>query len=270
MRHKGFLAVLLFASLSCAAQTTTTLYDNFNQRFINEALWFSACGGFSVTENCATDIRFGEGNSDGNTGANGQLHLARGMTGNSNSNTGTNYGTAEVFFVNPVPIKSITADITLLNAEVLTCAANSAFSFGQAIIIARFFNAGNGTESDDVGASISVGRSAFTPEEQLDVSAGFFHNGDFSHNLFLGNIPIGTPITATVAWDKANHQFVFSWTNKLTHVTTPGVLSYSFSDTTPAADPEKHLNVEIFPANCTATRAWVSADALFDNVFIGQ
>lgn len=269
MKHKGFLAVLLLASLSCAAQTTTTtLYDNFNQRFINEALWFSGCFGFSVTENCATDIRFGT--SDELGAPEGQLHLARGMTGNSNSDTGTNYGTAEVFFRNPVPIKSITADITVLKAEILTCASNSAFTFGQAIIIARFFNAGNGTESDDVGASIAVRRSAFTPEEQLEVSAGFFHNGDFSHNLFLGNIPIGTPITATVAWDKANHQFVFSWTNKLTHVTTPGALSYSFSDTTPAADPEKHLNVEIFPANCSATRAWVSTDALFDNVFIGQ
>ena len=270
MRHKGFLAALLFVSLSCAAQTTTTLYDNFNQRFINEALWFSGCFGFSVTENCATDIRFGDGNSDGDTGANGHLHLARGMTGNSNSDTGTIYGTAEVFFLNPVPIKSITADITVLKAEVLTCPANSAFWFGQAVIIARFFNAGNGTASDDVGAAIGVQRNPFTPEGQVEVGAGFFHNGDFSHNLFLGNIPIGTPITTTVAWDQANHQFVFSWTNKLTHVTTPGGLSYGFSDTTPAADPEKHLNVEITPPNCSATRAWVSTDALFDNVFIGQ
>lgn len=152
MSQKHLMIVLLsFVSLSCAAQTVT-LYDNFNQRFINQALWFSTCSGFSVTENCATDIRFG------------QLHLARGMTGNSNSDTGTIYGTAEVFFLNPVPIKSITADITVLKADVLTCAANSAFSFGQAIIIARFFNAGNGTTSDDVGAAIAVQRSAFTPD----------------------------------------------------------------------------------------------------------
>ena len=68
MKPRQLLAVLLFAALSCAAQTTT-LYDNFNQRFLNQSLWFSVCGGFSVTEECATDIQVGH------------LHLARGLTG---------------------------------------------------------------------------------------------------------------------------------------------------------------------------------------------
>lgn len=53
MRHKGFLGVLLFATLYCAAQTQT-LYDNFDHRFLNQSLWYSVCAGFSVNEECAT------------------------------------------------------------------------------------------------------------------------------------------------------------------------------------------------------------------------
>jgi hypothetical protein len=256
MKPTQVLLILLLAALPCVAQTTN-LYDNFNQRFLNQALWFSVCGGFSVTEECSTDVRLGH------------LHLERGQTGNSDTNSGTNYGQATAFFLNPVPIKSITADIMVLNIDELSCAANPGFG-GHAAIIARFFNAGDGTEGDDVGASIIFGRGASNPKGQLYVIGSYFHNGDFSHTVSLGTVQIGTPVTATVAWDESNHRFLFSWTNKLTHVTTPGMLSYSLSNAAPAADPEKHLDVEIFPANCTATPTWVEADALFDNVYTGQ
>jgi hypothetical protein len=256
MKIKGLLTVLLFAAVSCGAQTTTP-YDNFSQRFLNQSLWFSVCGGFSVTENCATDV------------AAGTLHLARGMTGNNDTDTGTNYGQGTVFFLNPAGIKSISTDIVVLDISEVSCAANPGFG-GHADIIGRFFNAGDGTENDDVGASIFIGRSASDPKGQLSIGANFFHNNDFNHFLPLGTVEIGTPITARVAWDQANHRFLYSWTNKLTHVTTPGVLSYNLSDTTPAADPEKHLDVEIFPANCTAAPTWEHAEALFDNVYIGQ
>jgi hypothetical protein len=256
MRHKRLLAVLLFATLPCAAQNLT-LYDNFNQRFLNQSLWFSTCAGFSVTEECATDIH------------EGHLHLARGLTGNTDSNTGTNGGAATLFFLDPAPIKSITSDIVVRRIEELTCAANPSFG-GNAGITARFFNAGGGTENDDVGASIIFGRGASMPKGQLYVVGSFFHNGDYSHMVFLGNTQIGRPVTATVAWDQANHRFLFSWTDKLSRVTTPGALSYSFSDTAPPADPEKHFDASPFPTNCTATQTWMSVDALFDNVYIGQ
>ena len=257
MRINQLLTVLLFSAALCAAQTTTTLYDNFNQRFLNQSLWFSVCGGFSVTENCATDV------------VAGNLHLARGMTGNNDTDTGQNYGQGTVFFLNPVGIKSIATDIFVLDISEVTCAANPDFG-GHADIIARFFNAGDGTQDDDVGASIFIGRAASDPKGQLSIGANYFHGGDFSHFIPLGTVNIGTPITARVTWDQANHRFLYSWTNKLTHVTTPGVLTYNLSDTTPAADPEKHLDVEIFPANCTTSTTWQHAEALFDNVFVGQ
>jgi hypothetical protein len=256
MKPKHWMFVLFFVSLSSAAQTVT-LYDNFEGRFLNQALWYSACSGFSVNEVCATEVQ------------DEHLHLARGQTGNTGSNSGNNGGSAIVFFNAPSAIRSITADIVVRNVEIVPCATNQG-SAGQADIIARFFNAGNGTESDDVGASIFIGRSEFSPEGQLYVMGGYFHANDYSHVVFLANITEGTPVTATVTWDQANHRFLYSVTNKITHVSNSQMLAYSFADTTPAADPEKHLNVDIFPNNCATTQTWVRADALFDNVYIGQ
>src|SRR5215831_2827241 len=166
-KHKRFLAVLLFATLPCAAQTLT-LYDNFDHRFLNHSLWWSVCGGFSVNEQCATAVQ------------DEQLHLARGLTGNTDSDTGSNGGAATAFFLNPLPIRSITTDIVVRTVKALPCAANPGFSWANVGITARFFNAGNGTESDDVGAGIILGRSPSTPKGQLYVIGSFFHNGDYS------------------------------------------------------------------------------------------
>jgi hypothetical protein len=257
MRHKGFLGLLLFATLYCAAQTQT-LYDNFDHRFLNQSLWYSVCAGFSVNEECATAVQ------------DEKLHLARGLTGNTDSNTDSNGGTATVFFLNPVPIRSITTDMVVRAVNAIPCAANPGLSWANVGITARFFNAGDGTEADDVGAGIILGRSPSTPKGQMYVLASFFHNGDYSHTVSLGNVTIGTPVTVSVTWDQANRRFLFTWTNKITKVTIPALLSYSFSDTTPAADPEKHLDVQLAPANCTATQTWVFADAVFDNVYVSQ
>jgi len=253
--HYSLVALLIFATLPCVAQSGT-LYDNFDdEKALNQTLWWSVCGGFSVTENCSTDIQ------------DEHLHLARGLTGNNDSNSGTNGGAATAFFIGPFAINSISTDIVVRNIQEVPCATNIGFG-GHADIIARFFNAGDGTVNDDVGASISVGRAASDPKGQLSVLGSYFHNGDYSHVIWLANLTIGTPVTVSVTWDQLNHRFLYSVTNKVTHVTNPGVLAYPFSDTTPPADGEKHLDVEIFPANCTSNQTWVHADALFDNVYV--
>jgi hypothetical protein len=66
------------------------------------------------------------------------------------------------------------------------------------------------------------------------------------------------------------HREFYSWTNKTTNLTTSAVQSYPFADTMPAADPEKHLDVEVFPSNCTAVQTWQYAETLFSNVYIWQ
>src|SRR5215469_14309331 len=171
---KALLAALAFATLPCMAQNPI-LYDNFNQRFLNQNLWYSVCAGFSVTENCATDIQ------------EGHLHISRGLLGNSDSNGGTNGGAATVFFIGPYAINSITTDIQVRDAEAISC-GTIAGSGGHADIIARFFNSGSGNVNDDVGASIVVERDSPNPKGQLSVVAGYFTNGDYSHNFWLTNI----------------------------------------------------------------------------------
>lgn len=257
-KPRGLVAVIAFATLPCVAQAQTqVLYDNFDSKFLNQSLWYSVCGGFSVTENCATDIQ------------DEHLHLARGLTGNSDSNSGTNGGAATAFFIGPFAINSISTDIVVRNVEEIRCTTNTGFG-GHADIIARFFNSGSGSVNDDVGASLFIGRGASDPKGQLYVMGNYFTNGDYSHVVWLTNITIGTPVTVTLRWDQPNHRFLYSVTNKLTLITSSGMLAYPYSDTMPAVDPEKHLDVEIFPANCTSNQTWVHADALFGNVYVGQ
>ena len=250
----ALLAMLTLATLQCVAQSGA-LYDNFDTNVLSQALWWSACRGFSVTENCSTDIQ------------DEHLHLARGLTGNNDSNSGTNDGAATAFFNGPVAITSITADILVRRIDEVSCPVNPGFG-GHADIIARFFNTGDGTTNGDVGATFFIGRSASDPKGQLGVFGNYFNNGDYSHSVWLANVQMGTPVTATLTWDQANHRFLYSVTNKITHITNAGMLAYPFSDTTPAADPEKHLDVEIFPANCTSNSTWVHAEALFGNVYV--
>ena len=152
-KHYGLLAMLVLATLPCAAQTVT-LYDDFDHRYINPALWNTVCGTSELSQECVIEIQ------------DEHLRLARRVTGDPGSNTGLQYGQATAFFFNPVPIKGITADMVVRRIDEQPCAANPSFgSHGD--IIARFFNAGNGTENDDVGASLSVGRAASDPKGQL-------------------------------------------------------------------------------------------------------
>jgi hypothetical protein len=86
----------------------------------------------------------------------------------------------------------------------------------------------------------------------------------------IGHVSTGTPVTATLTWDKTNHRFIATATNHITHVKTQISLPYSFSDNTPATNPAKDLAVVNFPANCTSHPAWVYTEATFDNVRVAR
>jgi hypothetical protein len=258
MKQKRLLAVLLLTALSWAAQNKIP-YDNFNHKFLDPSRWNSvpACyAGAGLEMECIRTIE------------DGRLHLAHRTFGQRDSDTGLQVGIAQVGFVNSASIKSITADVVVRNVDEVPCAVNPAFG-GNATIWGVFFNAGSGDSSDDVGAQIVVGRLASDPPGQLTLNTQIFRNGDYSIDYqTIGTVPFGTPVTATLTWDPANHQFLVNWTNKTTHTTTATTLPYSFSDTTPAVSPGKVLEVVGFPTNCTANPTSVYVDALFDNVYV--
>jgi hypothetical protein len=258
MKQKQLLAVLLFVSLSCAAQTPT-LYDNFNHKFLSPSRWaYAICyAGNGLELECVREIQ------------DEQLHLAHRSFGQTDSNTGLQGGAALVGFANSASIKSIRMDLIVRNVLESPCAANPGFG-GSANIWGVFFNAGSGDSTDDVGAQLVFGRLASDPPGQLNVHGQTFHGGSYSPFVPLGTVWIGTPVTATLTWDQPNHRFVVSWINKITHTTMRGMMPYSFSDTTPAAGAAKVLEVSGFPANCTANPTSVYVDALFDNVYVSQ
>ena len=258
MKPKLFIAFFGATTLWCTAQTPF-LYDNFNDKLLSASRWspVPACyAGGGLELECVREIQ------------NGKLHLAHRNFGQRNSDTGLQLGGAAVGFANPASIKSITTDLVVRQVAESPCAANLRFEADSANIWGVFFNAGAGDPSDDVGAQIVFGRRSFDPLGQLSVFAQTFQGGNYGPYLLLGSVPIGIPVTATVTWDQANHQFAVSWTNNVTHQNTGGTMPYGFADTAPAANPGKVLEVSGFPANCTASPTSVYVDALFDNVYI--
>jgi hypothetical protein len=171
--------------------------------------------------------------------------------------------------VNAGSIKSITVDILVRAIEELPCTVNPQFG-GAVHIDATFFNAGSGNASDDVGAQFGLSRASSDPKGQLLVWAQIFQGFNYFGFVPIGNASIGNPVTATLTWDKANHQFIATETDDITHVKNQVTLPYSFSDSTPATNPNKDVSVVNFPGNCTSHSAWVYTEAAFDNLRVGQ
>jgi hypothetical protein len=258
MQHKRLLAVLLFATLSCAAQTKILL-DDFEHKDLDPSRWYpySACyAGANLEMECIRAIE------------DEKLRLARRNFGLRNSDSGSQFGSATAYINHAETVTSVTTDLVVRRIDAVPCAANPGFA-GQALISASFFNVGTGDPNDDVGAQIAFGRSPSDPPGQLFVYAQIFHGNQFGIGFVaLGNSVLGTPVTASLAWDQPNHQFLASWTDKTTHATTATTLPYTFSDTARPVNPSKVLSVSGFPSNCTANQTSVFVDARFGNVYI--
>jgi hypothetical protein len=250
--------MLTLATLPCAAQALK-LYDNFDGKFINPSKWaYGFCYSTAVPDlECVREIR------------DEKLHLAHRTFALTNSNTGQQNGGAGIGFANPETIKSIKADLVVRSVLEVSCVTNTTFG-SSAGISGTFFNAGSGDPNDDAGAQFGVTRFTWSPAGQLTVRGQTFHGSIYSDFFTIGTVPIGTPITISVSWDQPNHQFVISFTNKVTNVTTTGTMPYAFSDTTPAAGPGKSLSVNGWAANCTANSTSNYVDALFGNVYVGR
>jgi hypothetical protein len=240
---------------------TSTLYDNFTERFLNPLKWnsYNACYTSNGQEmECVREIQ------------NGHLRLTHRTFGQRDSDSGSQVGSASLSFANPGPIRSITTDLSIRSTQESSCAANPQYLGTRAHIDATFFNAGSGDPSDDVGAQFVFGRSFSDPAGQISVYSQYYQGSNYVGFVPMGTFDIGTPITATVTWDQANHQFIFIWTNDITHLTTRTPIPYNLSDTNSASNPAKTLSVVTFAADCTATADWTYVEATFDNVRISK
>ncbi len=263
MKRIVVFGFLLFTVLSCAAQNTAPtqglrLYDDFNHRFLDPSKWSTGNACFTnngLEQECVREIQ------------DGQLRLAHRNYGNRDTDIGFQFGSASVGFAHPAQIKSITTEMTVVQSAESACPANPEFG-AAAHIDATFFNTGSGNPNDDIGGHLAVGHTSSAPAGQAFVFGQISQGYNYFFFTGLGNVPIGTPIIATLTWDQPNHQFLVSWTNLMTNVKTDATMPYTFADTTPATNPQKVLTVNTFPANCTAKPAWVFMEATFDNVYI--
>ena len=256
-KYYVLISLLIYATLPCAAQTLK-LYDNFDHKFISPSRWaYAFCfSGSGIELECVREIR------------DEQLHLAHRSFGLTNSDSGQQNGGAGVGFSNSQTIRTIKTDLVVRSVLEVPCAANPSFGT-SAGIWGTFFNSGSGDPNDDVGAQLGVTRFSSDPAGQLTVRGQTFHTGVYSDFFTIGTVPIGTPITITLSWDQPNHQFVISFTNKVTKVATRGIMPYAFSDSTPVAGPAKTLGANGWASNCTANSTSNYVDASFGNVYVG-
>jgi hypothetical protein len=87
---------------------------------------------------------------------------------------------------------------------------------------------------------------------------------------YIGQYPIGTPLTVLNVWDKVNHRFIS--VVRVTgdnHAKTVVVPYGNVSDTTPPASSDgKFFHAWSYSANCTAVQTSSQVEAFFDNVMV--
>jgi hypothetical protein len=267
MKCRMFWTLVLcscFASLALAQTTqppaNLVLYDNFDETFLSPAKWspYGACFTWSVLE-CVREIQ------------DDQLRLAVRSLGSTNSNQGNAYGPSELHFNSPAPIRSIATRLTVRQATVASCPANTDTQAVQNVISGNFFNSGSGNPNDDVQAFLDIEHGATDPQGHLE-AIGFLHwQGQFFGGVDFGPLSVGQKVIAQLSWDQPNHQFILSWTDVATGKTSEAFMPYTMPDTTPAAAPDKFLGVRSFAPNCVGTQMMSAyVDTTFDRVWIGK
>jgi hypothetical protein len=263
---KRYFALTVLLSSICAAQNmpsaTAPIYDSFKGPFLNSSKWLTlptcTTTPFSDTTasvnplDCARDIQ------------SNKLHLMVKAYGDTLSDVGRQLGPSELFFVNPNAINGITATLGVKRAEAVACPANPTpfSSMAQTIFGGNFFNPGTGDPRDDVAAILLVTRDPTIPV--LLVQALVYSPNAFYGFSSLGTISFEQSLTGTLQWDQPNHQFIFEASGP--NLSSTATISYSVSDTTPAAAPLKLIGARAFAPNCTTLQGTSDIEAFYDNV----
>ena len=269
---KRYFAISVFLSAICAAQNlpsaTYEIYDQFKGQFLNSSKWLTlpTCSATPFVDttasinllDCVREIQ------------SNKLRLMVKAYGNALSDSGRQFGPSELFFVNPNAINSITTTLRVKRANAVACPANATpfSSIAQTIVGGNYFNPGSGNSSDDVAAIVIVEHDPPTAPGGLVLSALVFSPNAFYGFANLGTAKFEQPLTATVQWDQANHQFVFRVNGP--NLSSTATLPYSVPDTMPAAAPLKLLGARAFAPNCTTVKGTADMDVLFDEVRVNS
>jgi hypothetical protein len=257
-RYRTFVLVLILSlAAGPAVGQSLVLYDDFADGRILPEKWMPSpiCSGNGY--DCAREVR------------NEHLRLAVRNYGR-NIEGGVTFDASQVLFLNPDAIDTIRLRLRVDSFGSAACPGNPEAAHPQLLLAGNFFNTGTGASQDDVAAFLMVERRTddlTIPATSLRVGGFMAINSISFNNVDLGTLEVGEAATATLHWNRQNHTFVVRIVKT---VTTPAVVEatmpYAQSDTTPAAQPYKALQVNAFTPNCTTTRALSAMEARVDAV----
>jgi len=247
------------------------LYDDFSSPLINPDKWYGTnqTGGAGNPTTEAEQIL-----------RSGQLEMTLSQYGLSNSDSGSTTGLVHLRVINPIPITTMQASVTVLSGEADACPTNAsgaAFS-ARAEVMGNFFNDGSSTGANDLTGDV-IARVGLA----VDAAAGNVIQAAISRcsnsacsssssvgfQNFTGTWTVNRPQTLTLTWDHANHQFVFSAKPSGGSVETHSI-PYTLSDSAPSGGPTKTLRIFNSAANCNGSQKHAFMDALFDTVMGNQ
>lgn len=249
-----------------SAVPTVSVYDDFTNPLIDPDKWIGS------------EFTGGEGNiaEAARLIQSGALRLFSRIYGGTDSDAGSSFGAFRLAFPDPNSIHAIRARVQVMGFESVGCAGTSASTDVRAVIGGFFFNTGTATPGDatgDVHAQISIDRASNSTDKHtvLQISGEVVQCTNSScltatqlgtSPVNLGKVGVGVPVRLFIAWDQANHQFLFqSGTNAMVP------LAYGVSDSSPPAIAFKRLDSNAFVANCTTTpRPHAVMDVRFDHV----
>jgi hypothetical protein len=247
-------------SQQAQVQSAAILYDDFSEKWLDPAKWKPInpnCWG-NVLE-CVREIR------------DGRLRLAVRNFGDTNSDSGIQYDESEVYFADPNPIKSITADIRTQFAGIGCLTNNTDATHTQVQIGGRFFNTGSGNPNDDISVWLIIWIDTFDPTT-MHISVYWGYPWPLpATDVPFASYPVGTELTSTLIWDKANHRFIGK--TKVEDEEGQGAqveIPYYLPDTAPPANPEKRILASQHTLNCTSAKTNGQVEARVGNVIISR
>ncbi len=254
-----FVILLAVPALAQNQGNNNSYYDTFNEKWLDPAKWDvrynPPC---DRTLECSRQIE------------NGHLRLGLRNFGATDSDSGGPFSWTGLTPVDPNAVNSITADVTVRTFSGTACSATTAVAQTNVEMGGLYFNKGTGDPldpSDDVQAILY---SIVNTDDPNTIQVGYYLG---SRDLWIadeiGRYPLGKTLTATVAWDKANHQFIFAVnvTGDPSHAAR-AVAPYYVSDIAPPVNPVRWLDAGVYSPNCTSSQTSSQVEAFYDNVMI--
>jgi hypothetical protein len=261
--------VLLTAPVS--AVETLTLYDNFNNSYINPTKWTGSASDALETYKYVVFPVAGDGEVRLDARGYGFRSGGAAMDARSTNNR------LRFLRLDPTVIRAIKATVKVNSAVVVGCpTAGSEVTQARVRLGGYFFNAGGGEPGraiDDVYARIEIRRLSNDPvANQLNVRGGVWRcidndcvNTQTLFNQTLGTVLVGETHVLLIQWDPATNRFLFQLDAKPVVTYT-----YTISDTAPPQNffDKKYIDLGHYIANCAAkqTQAFMSVNV--DDVFL--